>query len=677
MKKIDLHIHTLQTISDSQFEFSLDSLTKYVIEAEIDAIAITNHNCFDIEQFEIIQEALKNSATVFPGIEVNIGQNAGHLIVISCPQMVADFSVQCEKIKASIKNKTDSISAEEFKNIFGDLSKFLLIPHYDKSPSVDRRVIDDLKDFIICGEVSSVKKFIYCQKDNESLTPLYFSDWRPVKSSPFPVRQTWIDIDDINISALKLALSDKTKVQLSCLEGNNIFQVLPGINISTGLTVIIGERSSGKSYTLDQISKSYDNIKYIRQFSLLETEPNKASELFKKTISEKQSNAMRDYFLSFSHVVDDVSAINLSYDETLLNKYLASLIKHASEVNRSDMFSKCSLYSENDYSIDSLDGLKELVDAVEKLLDARQYKEVIEQTINRAVLISLHKSLIQTFIEEKQIALKKAWINNTVQTIKKKLQRKTADTIVENFDFYEFQIHRKKIDLFCQLAKNIRKPSVISEQNIEGFKIQVSKCAFSGSQELKAQSGKKVAFSDIFDYYNSEPYKYLRGIVEKEGIESKDYYQFFAKIDYKILNQYGFEVSGGERAEYNLLQEINDANNYDMLLIDEPESSFDNIFLRDRVNHIIKDISTRLPVVIVTHNNTVGASIKPDYIIHTRRKIVDREIKFEVYSGYPGSKVLESKSGGKIQNIDVTMDCLEAGQDAYEERRKDYEMLRD
>ena len=58
-----------------------------------------------------------------------------------------------------------------------------------------------------------------------------------------------------------------------------------------------------------------------------------------------------------------------------------------------------------------------------------------------------------------------------------------------------------------------------------------------------------------------------------------------------------------------------------MLLLDEPESSFDNIFLKNRVNTMIKQISKELPVVIVTHNNTVGESIKPDFIIHTERKI--------------------------------------------------------
>jgi predicted metal-dependent phosphoesterase TrpH len=51
MKKIDLHIHTVNTQSDPDFEFSLDALKGYVKEKSLDAIAITNHNLFDDVQF--------------------------------------------------------------------------------------------------------------------------------------------------------------------------------------------------------------------------------------------------------------------------------------------------------------------------------------------------------------------------------------------------------------------------------------------------------------------------------------------------------------------------------------------------------------------------------------------------------------------------------------------------
>ena len=55
MKKFDLHIHTLSTISDVSFTFSMEMLEQYVKERKIDAIAITNHNMFDNGQYESLR----------------------------------------------------------------------------------------------------------------------------------------------------------------------------------------------------------------------------------------------------------------------------------------------------------------------------------------------------------------------------------------------------------------------------------------------------------------------------------------------------------------------------------------------------------------------------------------------------------------------------------------------
>ena len=65
MKKIDLHIHTVSTPSDSSFDFSIDALAQYVEKCGLDAIAITNHNCFDSDQFRQIQERLDEKTVVF------------------------------------------------------------------------------------------------------------------------------------------------------------------------------------------------------------------------------------------------------------------------------------------------------------------------------------------------------------------------------------------------------------------------------------------------------------------------------------------------------------------------------------------------------------------------------------------------------------------------------------
>lgn len=88
MKAVDLHIHTVKSISDSQFTFSMESLIKYVDSMKLDIIGITNHNLFDIEQFNHICDRL--DVKVLPGIEINF--EGGHLLLLSENEELEDFS---------------------------------------------------------------------------------------------------------------------------------------------------------------------------------------------------------------------------------------------------------------------------------------------------------------------------------------------------------------------------------------------------------------------------------------------------------------------------------------------------------------------------------------------------------------------------------------------------------
>ena len=174
-----------------------------------------------------------------------------------------------------------------------------------------------------------------------------------------------------------------------------------------------------------------------------------------------------------------------------------------------------------------------------------------------------------------------------------------------------------------------------------------------------------------------DPYRYLRVLMDNESLPQAELYRLFAKITYQILNRDGFLVSGGERSEFRLLQEIKDAQNFDILLVDEPESSFDNMFLNSEVNQIVKEISRTMPVVVVTHNSTVGASIGADYLIYASKEFEGSRVKYSLYSGHPTDRDLISSDGRTISNFDILLNSLEAGDAAYGERRQGYEVIKD
>ena len=250
MKRCDLHIHTVSSVSDRVFTYDKDILQDYVARTGLDVIAITNHNLFDYAQFQEIKNALPNTV-VLPGIEVDLEK--GHILVIANNDegTLFDFNAKCEEVKNLITTKDDDINYDTFIRIFGDLSRYLLIPHYEKDPKLHKDVIKKLGRNIIAGEVSSVKKFIYMEKEESEITPVYFSDFRVEKgimSDMFPVSHTFMDIDQVCVNTLKLCLMDKSKVSLTSEKGIKLFQIFPnGQMLSTGLNIMFGKRSTGKT----------------------------------------------------------------------------------------------------------------------------------------------------------------------------------------------------------------------------------------------------------------------------------------------------------------------------------------------------------------------------------------------------------------------------------------------
>lgn len=672
MKKIDLHIHTVQSVSDHPFDFSIDSLESYVINRKIDCIAITNHNLFDKKQFDMIKE--KINIIVYPGIEIDL--ESGHLLMIFPHERINDLIIASNKLKSLIVSENDSLTLEQFKKIFPDTKDCLMIPHYKKKPILKEEIIEEFGNEITAGEVKGTRDFTMLKKDiHDKIVPVLFSDTR-LDEEEFSVRQTYIDTEELELNDIKMCLRDKNKVSLNREKNDKIFEVLPnGFIASTGLNIILGERSSGKSNTLNKIYEMHENVKYIKQFSLIEKDEAKEEKNFKNNVKINQGKIGEEYLKEFRDVIDDVLEVDLFDDGKNLEKYLESLKGYAQAKDKLDSFSKAKLYTEEEFEILSVESITKVISAVLTLLDNNDYKELIEKYIDKNQLKLLLKELI---IEYKKIYLKNKLredVNSTIRTIKSLLSMKTSVPKLETCNFKELYIHKRKIDKFNELVEILKEPKKIESKELYGFTIQVSSSAMKNATEIKDIYGKKMSFVEAFKYYKYG-YNYLMNLKKNSSLPNVEIYKLFIKMDYQILNQYHLNVSGGERAEFNLLNELADAQNYDMLLLDEPESSFDNIFLNKSVNDMIKNISKIMPVFIVTHNSTVGESIKPDYIIYTKRIVDDSNVSFNIYGGYPASKKLTSATGDKVDNFTILLDSLEGGEEIYEERKTSYEILR-
>ncbi|MDD3772930.1 MAG: PHP domain-containing protein, partial [Weeksellaceae bacterium] len=451
MKKIDLHIHTKASpYSDSVYDFSISKLQEYVEKLSIDCIAITNHNLFDLEQFNQISERLEN--TVLPGIEIDIEK--GHLLLISENTELDDFKNKCNQVENLIQSKSDYISVQQLKDIFTDLSKYLLVPHYDKNPILRPEIIEQLKPFITSGEVSSAKKFQYCINDTNSLVPVLFSDLRFTQQmTDFSPRQTFIDIDDTSLRAIKTCLMDKNKVFMHHSDGHRFFQIFEnGQKLSTGLNVILGERSSGKTYTLKKIARLYENVKHIKQFELLETDEEKDKKKFDDLLTTKQCGVSEQFLKEFKEVVEDVVKIDRKKNEKRIEIYINGLLKVAAEEEKKDVYSKCTLFNESKFIETKDETLKQLITATQLLIENIQYRTLIDNRIPHEILKELAVDLMKKYEEVQQKNLKERWINSLVANIQKELQSSTAFEHVEDIDFYTILLENEKLRKFEKIA---------------------------------------------------------------------------------------------------------------------------------------------------------------------------------------------------------------------------------
>lgn len=671
MKKIDLHIHTIPTISDSDFNFDLSKVKEYVEKLNIDAIAITNHNVFDLNQYSIIKNTL--SITVFPGIEINL--EGGHLLLITDTDEfeVSNFDEKCKLVTSKITKSTDTLTLAEFNTIFPELHKYILIPHYDKDPKINQTTLKALQSHITSGEVASISKFKRMLKEQNSLTPVLFSDIRLSSNiKDFPTRQTFVDLKDISLAGIKSCLTDNSKISLTKESGNDFFQATDdGLELSTGLNIILGGRSSGKTVTLDKISSSSGKAKYIKQFSLLQND----EETFNQKNNSRLSIIHNNYLNELKTVIEDIIQVDIKQNHLDLETYLNSLKKFASENEKKDLFSKCTLFSEDIFQINELKNLDKVIESVNTLIDNLEYQDIINKYISPENLKNLLLELIDKAINSKVEIEEKKWLNTIIKDIKRELGIKTTNSIIGEIDFNKIALDEIKVSKFTEVVNALKTERQINKEEFGKFSIVTSTEKISCASDLQKIAHDKKAYSPAFNHYEN-PYEFLLRLKET-GVEEASLYKFFIKIESLTLNQDGFNVSGGERSEFNLIHEIKDATKYDLLLIDEPESSFDNIFLKKEINTLIKDISQLMPVVVVTHNNTVGASIKPNYVAITQKSVENKEVVYRIFTGYPSDKELTCSDGSKIKNYDAILNCLEAGIEAYTERNtQTYEILK-
>lgn len=684
MKKIDLHIHTLRTNSDpANFNFEIDELSGYVDRAGLDAIAITNHNVFDIDNYQSICDAIK--CQIFPGIEINVTTPGkyGHVLLIAPQDKISDFAERALQVSTLCAEPDSHISWEQVVDIFPDISNYLVIPHYKKKKKLDPQTIEEIrsKTGVDALEVSNNK--LWLRESEHTQEPLVvFSDARPglrideederPAGARYAYGYTYFEIEELTVPAIKLALSDRKNVRI--ISESNEYEILPeALPVSKRLNVILGERSSGKTFTLKRIMDSLENDDYfyLEQFSIAEKASDKA---FDSAVNAEDSKYFEAYFEPLNTLINEYLSDDESSVKEDIGEYCSALIKFANspedDASRTKIFN-ASLFDTENVANEMKDDVK-LIRALRTLSESVKRREIIEENIGLDRLRTLSQAIQAAMKEDFTQFEHKKKTNEVIQSIQDALGDIASRKPLPDSPSFSAYLKSCYREIVTARAIDSLAPTAELETEYDGKykKIRTRKLNSSSKEARKGLSLPKGTDVDGLIKAKSSEDR-LRIIRNFDDDARAQCCKIMFDIEASIVtnDEHGSKLSGGQRAEYVLLHSLSQAEGKDIVLLDEPESSFDNPFLYKEVCALINKLSEKATVFLVTHNNTLGVSIHPNYLIYSKK---NSDGTYSLFSGAATSAKLKSVDGLEVSRPDNLIEIYEAGPDTYEDRRQYY-----
>ena len=700
MRKIDFHIHTKpDVLKDNKFEFSIDWLKEYVKRSELNAIAITNHNLFDIDQFDEIIRDMQDICTVFPGMELSLENFHVQVIYNNDDLHKWELSKASQRLKELKLGDRGGISISTFKSIFKSWKDSILVFEYGKSNNV-KHIPSELSEALCLMGVSNPRKFnkVYHEDD---ITPVLFSDAHATENNSDPTRddikklmlkQTFLECDDSQYSDIYNALKNKSSVGINSDILKDSFsigvynekrEIETKVKVSTGLNLIIGSRGSGKTYFLENVKNS---VKESELFEIKQFQSSKKAETILNDRKKAEINTnfkkwkekyAKEWDYIYNNVIKDDQILTEHDFVEKLNSYLEDLKRYYKSENRKSSANKINLFRENELSANKLiDTLDDQLEAIDKLVKAKEPWNYMKNRIDNQILnidtlrddINQFKQLLEKELEKDRLDEKiKEIVNRIIRSAQEVIIRQTGvpnSPKINMIDLYRNYYFMKKANAFL---KDVIREQKLSAINIGGYKIKVRITPYSSVSEFKKSHSVRSFANQFNRFYKTKDYiQFLKEYKDSVGIGSiqRDTLEkIFVNVEADLLTADDVPASGGQKIGFSLMLALDNAKDSQYVIVDEPEASLDNKFIKNNLISKLREVSKKSTVFVVTHNSTLGTLLNPNYLIVAKRK----GKSYSYLSGdFKQNKI--SNETKEISSDEDFINAMEAGIDTYKEK---------
>ncbi|HEL9628610.1 TPA: hypothetical protein U0J71_001763 [Streptococcus suis] len=677
VKRIDFHIHTVPSIKDSDFNFSIEWLKAYVDKTKLDAIAITNHDLFDKNNFEEISEYLPN-VKVYPGIELAL--DIGHVNIVfpcDCIDVLSQFSEWLSNIH---QTQSDSITSEQLREQLPCWDQGIYIFELGKSKGV-KEIPNIFSNLVCVGGVPNQLRFNIAKNNPESLVPCLFSDAHATNQdsdnrndiAKLQNKQTYLQIDSCEFEDIKKCLRDKSKVSINKENLKDVVDI-DGVNISSGLNLVVGKRGTGKTYFLNKIKEFSDDEYYeIKQF-----ETAKADEYIEKQRKDQGSIEFSKWQEKYTNEFSKIkSYLQDTYTETDdIENFLVDVKRFATEMARSKSSQKYLLFQETEFELSNINYIRSALTNIKDVIENEEIWNLLNKNSQKkSDFIEVYSELRDIYLKYRKDNELKQKINEIMRDVKSTVTARTGISNVQecsiNNIIHKLQLE-KKIDSFLN---KIIVETPLKNERLHGYQICVNLIPYKNASQFQKEIGTQEAVNnDLIKVYREKDFiTFLKRLKQKKFYNEANFAEYLLQKEVKLLDSEGVPASGGQAVGFALMLRLNEAKNKPIILIDEPESSLDNAYIKNELNKELKQLARNSMVVVITHNSTLGTLLEPDYLIITSK---DNSGNYSIMSGeFSSSKIKDSINGTEEKSYEKFIEAMESGMDSYTKKGEIYANL--
>lgn len=710
--KIDIHTHTKKCKSGDAptREISPENFCETILSTEVRIVAITNHNIFDLNQFQEIEKNLGTNAQVWPGIEIDVLEDGsrGHLLVIVSPNSAKEFSAVVEELTKNSTPDTFTATIDKILETF-DAFNPLYVAHYkQKKPGLTDEVLGMLvtktnnPECVIKEVTNSISAGIYISHGHSSIYGSDILDWAVYEELSHDLPDLRLPVDSFEHFCLLLkkdpttintVLDRKTTEDLVL----HYFEDAPELKIKAfnDINVIFGPKGTGKSCILRAIAKHYaDNGVDAKVY---ESASGRLDEIFD---TKGKSLIINLNAYDINYCTDEIEALRGAREVavTSIGKFasyfkVTNTNKNANKILLKDIDpeegsgAKREFVEFNEAARTTTEFIKFLVEnpSVRKELDEEEHTEVTR--ILSGLLERLRKREGLAFSDWKEITL----LNSAIEIFRREIERKTGKPAKPTTTgFRDYAINRMMIEVNASKIVKSVDTEIFMQTEVVGslgsnkgdlqflteFKFQngdITDSTLLSLSGIKKGPLKKFvtcvrrvlehAYADDLFQHISE----LNAIEDVEDIKTVHELLLFKR--YFALDGQPYSPSSGESSMVMLQKEL--GTDKEVYILDEPEKSLGNEYISDVIVPLIKERARAgKKVFISTHDANIAVRTLPYSSVYR----CHGKFGYKTYVGNPFTNNLVNP-GDVDDRLDwkkVSMKTLEGGEEAFGERGKIY-----